>query len=92
MADYGFLDILVESDFIWHEIDVGDHVMTEADIYDGTGLQLMRGQAYLVLAKIREMPGNSMLVVESCVTGELINLHPALICHYQNAQAPVSYS
>ncbi len=92
MTVYGMSDLLLESDFIWREIAVGDHVMIEADIYDGTGLQLKSDSSYLVLAKLQKAPGSSSLVVESDVTGDLVNVHPALICSYENAQIPISYS
>lgn len=92
MATYGTADLLMECDFIWREIAVGDRVMTEADIYDGDGLQLKHGHSYVVLAKTQTAPGNSTLIVESDVTGVLVNLHPALICSYENANRPVSYS
>ncbi|MCO4759389.1 hypothetical protein [Pontibacterium sp.] len=92
MATYGISDLLVESDFIWREIAVGDHVMVEADLYDSAGLMLKYGTSYLVLAKLRKEPGSSTLIVESDVTGELVNVHPALICSYENAHAPISYS
>lgn len=93
MATYGISDLLVESDFIWREIAVGDRVMVEADLYDADdALALKYGTSYLVLAKLQKEPGSSTLVVESDVTGELVNVHPALICSYENAKAPISYS
>ncbi|WP_156948184.1 hypothetical protein [Marinobacterium jannaschii] len=92
MAEYSTPELMMESDFIWREIAVGDHVMVEADIYDSTGLQLKKDRLYQVLAKMQEAPGNSKLIVESDVTGALIDVHPALLCSYESATMPVQHS
>lgn len=93
MATYGIPDLLVESDFIWREIAVGDRVMVEADLFDSNDdLMLKYGHPYQVLAKTQTSPGSSTLVVQSDVTGELVDVHPALICSYENAVKPVRYS
>lgn len=92
MTGYSTHELLVESDFIWREIAVGDSVMLEADVYDAEGLQLKKNHMYQVLAKLKQAPGNSRLIVESDVTGELIQVHPALLCSYETTSIPISYS
>ncbi|WP_299178771.1 hypothetical protein [uncultured Neptuniibacter sp.] len=78
---------------LWNEISVGDCVMLDADLYESNTFKLHKYQPYEVLAKVHCMaPEPSRLIVESDITGEFINLHPALLCSYQSSPHPVSHS
>ncbi|EAR62030.1 hypothetical protein [Neptuniibacter caesariensis] len=91
MSVLDFTELHLETELLWNEISVGDSVMLDADLYESNSFQLHKYQPYEVLAKLHSIaPEPSMLVVKSDVTGELINLHPALLCSYQSAQQPVS--
>ncbi len=82
-----------ETELLWNEIAVGDCVMLDADLYESNTFKLHRDQPYQVLAKIHhQAPEPSMLIVESDITGEFINLHPALLCSYQAASKPIQHS
>lgn len=93
MSVLDFTELHLETEFLWNEISVGDNVMIDADLYEANHFKLHKFQPYKVLAKMHNLaPEPSMLVVESDITGELITLHPALLCSYQAAEAPVSYA
>ncbi len=88
-----FTELHLETELLWNEISVGDSVMLDADLYESNTFKLHKYQPYEVVAKLHNIaPEASMLVVESDVTGELINLHPALLCSYQSADNPALLS
>ncbi|WP_415912168.1 hypothetical protein [Neptuniibacter sp. QD37_11] len=93
MSVLDFTELHLETEFLWNEISVGDRVMLDADLYESNSCKLHKYQPYEVLAKMHCMaPEPSVLIVESDVTGELINLHPALLCSYQSAEVPITHS
>lgn len=86
-----FTELHLETEFLWREISVGDSVMLDADLYESNIFKLHKYRTYEVVAKVHSLPPEaSLLVVESDITGELINLHPALICSYQESPRPIT--
>ncbi|MFW1676479.1 hypothetical protein ACFVYJ_01675 [Pontibacter sp. JAM-7] len=93
MEGNDFTELLLETAFLWQEISVGDRVMLDADLCDAYAVQLKRNHPYQVVAKLEADPlEKSVLVVESDYTGELVQIHPSLICSYQSAVTPVILS
>jgi hypothetical protein len=93
MSVLDFTELHLETEFLWNEIAIGDSVMLDADLYESNTFKLHKFQPYEVLAKIHCMaPEPSRLIVASDVTGEFINLHPALLCSFQAAVPPVSHA
>ncbi|MAY43516.1 MULTISPECIES: hypothetical protein [unclassified Neptuniibacter] len=91
MSVLDYTELHMETELLWNEIDIGDSVMLDADLYESNRCKLHKYQAYEVVAKVHCMaPEPSRLVVESDVTGEFIKLHPALLCSYQSAENPIS--
>jgi len=84
-------EALLASDFVWHEIQVGDMIMLEADFYDTQGLKLKSHRAYQVLTKLNHS-GLISLVVESDLDGDLVPVHPALVCSYQISAVPIAHA
>ncbi|MGB0734191.1 MAG: hypothetical protein ACPGPF_10505 [Pontibacterium sp.] len=82
-------EALIASEFVWNEIEVGDLIMLEADFYDGGGLKLNAQRGYQVLTKSNNN-GLISLLVESDLTGDLIPVHPALVCSYQTCLVPIA--
>ncbi|MGH1461184.1 MAG: hypothetical protein ACRBB6_04025 [Neptuniibacter sp.] len=93
MDGIDFTELHLETELLWNEISVGDSVMLDADLYESNTCKLRKHHMYEVVAKLQKIaPEASFLVVESDMTGELINLHPALLCSYQSALQPVPYA
>ncbi|MGI1670148.1 MAG: hypothetical protein K6L74_07475 [Neptuniibacter sp.] len=93
MEGLDFTELHLETELLWSEISVGDSVMLEADLYESNIFKLRKNQMYEVVAKLQSMaPEPSMLVVESDITGDLIRLHPALLCSYQASSNYTSHS
>ena len=81
-------EILLETSFIWHEIAVGDLIRLEADLEDSGALQLKSDSQYEVLAKLDLAPSHQVFIVQSDVSGELVQVHPFLVSSYDNRQSP----
>jgi len=91
MSVLDFTELHLETEFLWNEIEIGDSVMLDADLYESNTFKLHKHQPYEVLAKVQCIaPEPSRLIVASDITGEFINLHPALLCSYQSAEPPIS--
>ncbi|HEY5718031.1 MAG TPA: hypothetical protein VIS52_06005 [Motiliproteus sp.] len=75
-------DAMVEADFLWREIGIGDRVMVEhAYVEEGREL-LTPGRAYLVVAKPVSDSGTQSLLVESNLAEHLVTLYPHHISSY----------
>lgn len=83
-------ELLIECDFIWREISVGDQIFVESNIYQDNCIMVKQDTPYLVLAKI-DQAANPLLIVESEKPNQLIAIHPAMICSYESATTPVIY-
>lgn len=84
MDGLDFTELHLETELLWNEISIGDSVMLDADLYESNICKLRKHHMYEVVAKVQSLaPEPSMLVVESDITGDLIKLHPALLCSYQ---------
>ncbi len=81
-------ELLLETSFIWHEINVGDLIRLEADLEDCGVPQLKSASQYEVLAKLDLAPGHQVFVVQSDISGELVQVHPFLISSYDNRPSP----
>ncbi|MCP8689311.1 hypothetical protein [Marinobacterium sedimentorum] len=81
-------ELLLETSFIWHEISVGDLIRLEADLDDCGEQQLRTASQYEVLAKLELAPGHQVFVVQSDISGELVQVHPFLVSSYDNRPAP----
>jgi len=93
MSVLDFTELHLETELLWNEISVGDSVMLDADLYEANTFKLHKYQPYEVLAKVHCIaPEPSLLIVASDITGEFINLHPALLCSYQAAPVPICHA
>ncbi|WP_210395885.1 hypothetical protein [Motiliproteus sediminis] len=73
---------MVEADFLWREIGVGDRVMVE-HAYDEAGVELLTpGRAYQVIAKPVSESGVLTLLVESNLPEHLVTLYPQHVASY----------
>ncbi len=84
-------EILLETNFIWHEIRVGDLISLEADLEEDGILLLKRGAQYEVLAKLDLAPSHQVFVVQSDVSGALVQVHPFLVSSYDNRSVPTRH-
>ena len=81
-------ELLLETSFIWHEINVGDLIRLEADLEVDGVLQLRSDSQYEVLAKLSPAPSHQVFVVQSDITAELVQVYPFLISSYDNRTSP----
>ena len=84
-------ELLLETSFIWHEISVGDLIRLEADLDDCGVPQLKSASQYEVLAKLDLAPSHQVFVVQSDISGELVQVHPFLISSYDNRPSPACH-
>lgn len=73
---------LVEADFLWQAINVGDCVVVECDLEEEGVRLITQGEPYRVVAKERSARGRQMLEVETDLPGRTLSIFPALICNY----------
>ncbi len=85
-------DLILEADFLWREIRVGDQIYLDADYYRDNRRLLCRGAPYQVLAKIDSVSGAQELIVQSYQTRELVPVSPFQICSYDSPDEPVMHS
>jgi len=86
------IDALIAADILWREIDIGDLIMLEGDLHLRNRLQLQARHPYQVLCKMRGASGAQRFVVQSDQTQEVIEVYPAQLCSYQEAQGPVFHA
>lgn len=86
------VDALVAADMLWREIDIGDLIMLEGDLHRNDRLQLLAKHPYQVLAKMNGASGSQRFIVQSDKTDEVIEVYPAQLCSYQEAQVPVFHA
>ncbi len=75
---------IVEADFLWHEISVGDFVELEGIVVEG-GLELCSvGQSYRVLAKQISGTGAHSFLTETNDPGRNATVYPQMVCNYHS--------
>ncbi|WP_290703667.1 hypothetical protein [Amphritea sp.] len=92
MYDQDQSELIIEADFIWREINVGDQIYLDADFYVGNQRMLCKGAPYQVLTKIDKACGAQELIVQSYQTRELIAVSPYLVCSYECPDQPILIS
>lgn len=85
-------ELILEADFLWREVNVGDDIILDADFYDEQRRVLCQGVPYQVLAKIDKVCGAQTLIVQSQETEELIAVSPYFVCSYESATQRVLIS
>ncbi|WP_417223226.1 hypothetical protein [Amphritea sp.] len=85
-------ELILEADFLWREINVGDEIYLDADFYNANRRLLCRGAPYQVLAKMDKTCGAQELIVQSYETQELVAVSPYLVCNYECPEQPVLIS
>jgi len=85
-------ELILEADFLWREINVGDEIYLDADFYSDERRLLCRGVPYQVLAKTDKTCGAQELIVQSYQTQELVAVSPYLVCSYECPAQPVLIS
>ena len=75
-------ELMVEADFLWREIGIGDFVQIEDTIFDREVELLSPGREYMVLMKQQSVTGLQSLVVDSNIEGETAVIYPHCICNY----------
>jgi len=75
-------EAMVEADFLWREIGIGDRVMVE-HAHTDEGFELLTpGRSYQVVAKPVSASGTQSLLVESNIAELLVTLYPHHISSY----------
>ena len=92
MYDQDQSELILEADFLWREIRVGDEIYLDADFYSSNRRLLCRGAPYQVLAKIDKTCGAQELIVQSYQTHELVAVSPYLVCSYESPEQPILIS
>ncbi len=78
-------ELLLEAEFLWQEIRVGDRVQIEQTVSD-SGIELLTpGREYMVLVKQKSDTGLQSFVTESNIDGQLATIYPYNICNYVNS-------
>jgi len=85
-------ELILEADFLWREIRVGDDIYLDSDLYQNNARALCKGVPYQVLAKLESVCGAQTLVVQSYQSLELVPVSPYLVCSYDIAKEPVTIS
>ena len=85
-------ELILEADFLWREIKVGDQIYLDADLYLNNRRLLCRGAPYQVLAKIDSVSGAQEFIVQSYQTRELVHVSPYLVCSYDAPDHPILIS
>ncbi|GGK82007.1 hypothetical protein [Amphritea balenae] len=85
-------ELILEADFLWREIHVGDQIYLDADLYKNSRRLLCKGAPYQVVAKLDSVSGAQELIVQSYQTNELVPVSPYLICSYDSPDQPVLIS
>lgn len=85
-------ELILEADFLWREILVGDEIFLDSDFYQNGSRLLCSGVPYQVLAKMEDVCGAQTLIVQSYQTRELVPVSPFLVCSYETALDPVLIS
>ncbi|OMH39230.1 hypothetical protein [Motiliproteus sp. MSK22-1] len=75
-------ELIIEADFLWREIGIGDFVQIEDAIFD-QGVELLTpGTEYMVLVRQKSATGLQSFVTESNIEGRTAVIYPHLICNY----------
>ena len=85
-------DLILEADFIWREIQVGDDIYLDYDFYQKERRLLCKGVPYQVLNKVEDVCGAQTLVVQSYQTRELVPVSPFLVCNFESPEQPFLFS
>lgn len=75
-------ELLVEADFLWREIEVGDYIQVEDPLVEQGEELLTVGKEYLVLAKECSAAGTQSFLTESNQPGHSVRVYPISVCDY----------
>ncbi len=77
-------ELMLEAEFLWQEINVGDRIQIEQTLSE-LGIELLTpGREYMVLVKQKSDTGLQSFITESNVDGQLATIYPFNVCHYVN--------
>lgn len=82
MYQRDFSDVMIEADFLWQEIAIGDQILVEDAIVEAGVELLSPGREYVVLDKQCSATGVQSFLVESNVPQHVARLYPHWICSY----------
>ncbi|MCW8884823.1 MAG: hypothetical protein OQK12_06140, partial [Motiliproteus sp.] len=75
-------ELILEADFLWREINIGDRVQVEEPQQE-RGVELLSpGREYMVLVKQCSDTGLQSFIIESNIKDRLTRVYPHNICHY----------
>lgn len=80
-------ELLVEADFLWREIEVGDYVQLEDPVIEQGVELLTSGKEYLVLTKECSDQGTQSFITESNIADRTVRVYPVSICDYSTHRA-----
>ncbi|MEH6470117.1 MAG: hypothetical protein V7752_02595 [Halopseudomonas sp.] len=73
------------AELLWQDLVIGDEVLVEHPVYEGTVELLSPSRGYLVLAKQMSATQIPQLITESNIPGRFVTLYPHCICSYRRA-------
>ncbi|WP_207062279.1 hypothetical protein [Motiliproteus sp. SC1-56] len=82
MYQRDFSDVMIEADFLWREIAVGDQILVEDAIIEAGVELLSPGREYVVVEKQCSDTGVQSFLVESNIPRHSARLYPHWICSY----------
>lgn len=82
MLERDFSDVMIEADFLWNEIAIGDQILVEDAIIEAGVELLSPGREYVVVDKQRSATGVQSFLVESNFPQHVARLYPHWICSY----------
>lgn len=75
-------ELLVEADFMWREIEVGDYVQVEDPITEQNVELLSPGKEYMVVVKDMSESGSKIFITETNIEGCTAKVYPVSVCDY----------
>ncbi len=82
MNNIDISELIVEADFLWREISVGDRVQVEYSTCEQGVEMLTAGKHYMVLAKLQSVTGVQSFITESNVENTPVVVYPQCVCNY----------
>ncbi|MEH6625644.1 MAG: hypothetical protein V7739_04315 [Motiliproteus sp.] len=78
-------ELMLEAEFLWQEISVGDWVQVEQIVLERGIEMLTPGREYMVLVKQKSDTGLQSFITESNLAGQLTTIYPYNVCNYINS-------
>lgn len=84
MREQDFSDVMIEAEFLWREIAIGEQILVEDAIVEA-GIELLSpGREYVVIDKQCSATGVQSFLVESNIPRIAARLYPHWICSYSD--------